>query len=184
MGFPLYIFRMLRILGWLSFIALLVLAGVNIYFYQEVWQPTLQELQDLKVQNEKLLKALGQARSAEILGTTPSEPTSPPSLLEGVSTPQDTLSLTIRTLQLFVRYKPTLSSAGKKVLQRLTEGISSRSVQQVEIRMYQGPYKTLTQKRLQALKRYFINAGVPASRIRVMPDDHLKKWTTSIRIRF
>ncbi len=172
---------MLRILGWLSFIALLVIVGVDLYFYREYWQPTVQELQDLKVQNQKLLAALGQERASQILASS-STPPSPPSLLEGVSAPQDTLTLTIRTLQLFVRYKDQLSAGGKKVLQRLVESVSSRSVTRIEIRMYQGPYKTLTQKRLRTLKRFFTKAGFPASRIHTRPDDRLKKWTTSIRI--
>ncbi len=174
----------MRWLAWLGFILFFGLLAVDAYLYLEHWRPLQHRYQELLEKHTHLLGLLPGDTTATPASQAP-EPREP-SLLEGLSASADTghrISVSFKTLDLFAKWSDRLTSGGTKLLEQLLVGIQPSKVQRVTIRVYQGPYKTLTRKRLRTLRQWFVRRGIPASRIRTEATNRLRKWHTHIEIR-
>ncbi len=170
----------MRWLAWLGLILLFGLVAVDVYWYLDRYRPLEKRYQELLEKHTRLL--------SQLPAEPPAQPPEPhePSLLEGLEQEADTthrLSATFKTLDLFAKWSDRFRPGGSRLLEQLLVGVNPKRIQQVTIRMYQGPYKTLTRKRLKALRRWFVQKGVPEARIRTLATDLLRRWHTRIDLR-
>ncbi len=172
----------MRWFAWLGLILFFGLLALDVYLYLDRYRPLERRYQELLARHTRLLSELP---------AQPSETTEPPaarepSLLEGLSSTstqtQHRLSASFKTLDLFVKWSDRFKAGATRLLEELLVGVQPSEIQRITVQMYQGPYKTLTRKRLRALKRWFVSRGIPESKIRTVPTDRIAKWHTRVVI--
>ncbi len=174
----------MRWIAWLGLILFFGLLALDVYLYLDRYRPLEHRYHDLLERHTRLLSELpaGTTAIAPAPAPTPREP----SLLEGLSpsAPASTqrLGASFKTLDLFVKWSDRFKPAASRLLEQLLVGVRPDQVKRVTLQMYQGPYRTLTRKRLRALKRWFAEQGIPEHRIHTRATNRLAKWHTRVDI--
>ena len=163
---------------------LLLLLGVvafDVYFYLEKWIPLQRQYKELKLKQERLEKkviplfnSLVESLKTERVVSTP------PQLLKGLKSKGSVKHVAFPTLTIFRKYSDAFTDEGKKLLDQTFSQLKKKGVKSIEIRLYEGPYRKLTSKRLVKLKKFARSYGFKVS---VFADNTISRWTLQITIK-